>query len=74
MVRLHREQKDLAAKALELAILTAARDGEVRGATWAEIDLDAGVWTIPADRMKAGPSHHVPLSPPAVKLLKSESR
>ena len=74
MVRLHREQKDLAAKALELAILTAARDGEVRGATWAEIDLDAGVWTIPADRMKAGRAHRVPLSPAAVKLLKSLPR
>jgi integrase len=74
MVRLHREQKDLAAKALEFAILTAARDGEVRGATWAEIDLDAGVWTIPADRMKAGRAHRVPLSPAAVKLLKSLPR
>ena len=74
MVRLHREQTDLAARALEFAILTAARDGEVRGATWAEINLDAGVWTIPADRMKAGRAHRVPLSPAAVKLLKSLPR
>lgn len=74
IARLHREQKDLAAKALELAILTVARDGEVRGATWAEIDLGAGVWTIPADRMKAGRTHRVPLSPAAVKLLKNLPR
>ena len=74
MARLHREQKDLAAKALELVILTAARDGEVRGATWAEVDLNAGVWTIPAERMKAGHAHRVPLSPAAVKLLKALPR
>lgn len=52
----------------------AARDGEVRGATWAEINLDAGVWTVPAGRMKAGRAHRVPLSPAAVKLLKSLPR
>ena len=74
IARLHREQKDLAARALEFAILTAARDGEVRGATWPEIDLDAAVWTVPADRMKAGRSHRVPLSPAAVKLLKTLPR
>ncbi len=71
VARLHREQTDLAAKALEFAILTAARDGEVRGATWSEIDFEAGVWMIPGDRMKAGRSHRVPLSPRAVKLLKA---
>jgi integrase len=74
MARLHQEQKDLAARALEFAILTAARDGEVRGATWSEINVDAGVWTIPADRMKAGRAHRVPLSPAALKLLKSLPR
>ena len=74
VARLHREQKDLAAKALEFAILTAARDGEVRGATWAEIDLGAAVWTVPADRMKAGRTHRVPLSIHAVKLLKALPR
>ena len=74
MLRLRREQKDLAARALEFAILTAARDGEVRGATWAEINLDAGVWAVPAGRMKAGRAHRVPLSPAAVKLLKSLPR
>jgi integrase len=47
---------------------------EVRSATWSEINLDAGVWTIPADRMKAGRAHRVPLSSAAVKLLKSLPR
>jgi integrase len=70
MRRLRNEQSDLAAKALEFAILTATRDGEVRGAVWSEIDLDAAVWTIPAERMKAGKAHRVPLSKPATTLLK----
>lgn len=64
-----REQKGLGAKALEFLVLTAARSGEVRGATWDEIDLDNAVWTIPGERMKAGREHRVPLSPPALKLL-----
>jgi integrase len=59
----------MGAKALEFAILTAARSGEVRGATWAEIDLPNKIWTIPAGRMKAGKEHRIPLSPVAVKLL-----
>lgn len=59
----------LGAQALEFAILTAARSGEVRGATWAEIDLEAKAWTIPAGRMKAGREHRVPLSQAAVELL-----
>lgn len=58
-----------AARALEFLTLTAARSGEVRGATWAEIDLDAGVWTIPADRMKAGKEHAVPLTKAALAIL-----
>ena len=49
-----RERKAIAALALEFAILTAARSGEVLGARWAEIDLDAKVWTVPAARMKTG--------------------
>ncbi len=57
------------ARALEFAILTAARSGEVRGATWEEFDLDARVWTIPAERMKAGKEHRVPLSDAAMALL-----
>jgi len=56
-------------RALEFAILTAARSGEILGATWEEIDLDTGIWTIPAGRMKAGQEHRVPLSPAAVALL-----
>lgn len=57
------------ARALELAILTAARTGEVIGATWAEIDLDRKLWTIPAERMKAAREHRVPLSTAAVDVL-----
>lgn len=64
----------LGARALEFAILTACRSGEVRGATWAEIDEKAGVWTIPADRMKADKEHRVPLSPAAMELLKTLPR
>ncbi|WP_313045194.1 phage integrase central domain-containing protein [Brevundimonas sp.] len=64
-----RERDAVAAMALEFAIYTAARSGEVRGATWAEIDLAAKVWTVPADRMKAGRIHRVPLSARAVEIL-----
>lgn len=55
--------------ALEFAILTAARSGEVRGATWAEIDLKSATWTIPAERMKAGREHQVPLAAETATLL-----
>jgi integrase len=58
----------MGALALRCAILTAARSGEVRGATWAEFDLDEGVWTVPAERMKAGREHRVPLSPAALAI------
>ena len=61
-------------RALEFAILTAARSGEVRGAEWSEMDLEQAVWTVPADRMKAGKEHRVPLSPAAVSLLKKQPR
>ena len=60
----------LAARALELAILTATRTGEVLGAAWVEIDLKAGLWTIPAARMKAGREHRIPLAGAAVALLR----
>ncbi|MCB9957979.1 MAG: integrase arm-type DNA-binding domain-containing protein [Rhodospirillaceae bacterium] len=60
----------LAAKVLMLAILTAARTQEVLGARWDEFDLDNALWTIPAERMKAGAEHRVPLSAPAVALLR----
>lgn len=55
--------------ALEFLILTAARSGEVRGATWAEIDSEAALWTIPGERMKAGREHVVPLSEGALTVL-----
>lgn len=61
----------VAALALEFAILTAARTGEVIGAKWNEVDLDKAIWTIPASRMKAGKEHRSPLSPRAVEILKS---
>ena len=76
----------VAAKALAFAILTAARSGEVLGAQWEEIDLDhtatakgpdgkdstvaIPLWTLPAERMKAGEAHRVPLSDPAIAILK----
>ncbi len=61
----------IAAKALEFAILTACRSGEVFGATWNEINFDTQVWTIPKERMKAGKEHQVPLSDKALEILKS---
>ena len=70
MVRL-RAAEGIGARALEFAILTAARSGEVRGATWREIDLDGRVWVISAERMKAAREHRVPLSEAAVAVLKS---
>lgn len=57
------------ARALEFAILTACRSGEARGARWSEIDFEAKIWTIPAERMKAGREHQIPLSEAALKLL-----
>jgi integrase len=64
-----RTQTGMGALALQFAILTAARSGEVRGAMWDEIDLTTGTWTIPAKRMKAGRQHRVPLSCPALMIL-----
>src|SRR5262249_24342065 len=66
-----RARQSTAARALEFAILTAARSGEVLGLRWEEIDLDQAVWTVPANRMKAGREHRVPLSRPALKLLRT---
>jgi integrase len=65
-----RERQAMAALALEFCILTAARSGEVFGATWSEIDLEAGSWTIPAARMKMNKSHRVPLSDRAAEILR----
>ncbi len=64
-----RQQSGMAARALEFLILTAARSGEVRGAKWMELDSDAGVWTVPAERMKARREHRVPLASQARDLL-----
>ena len=61
-----RERSSVSRLAFEALILTAARSGEIRLAVWAEIDLDAKLWTIPAERMKADREHVVPLSPAAV--------
>ena len=65
------QRKAVAALALEFAVLTAARTGEVIGAKWGEVDLEKEIWTIPASRMKAGKEHRVPLSPRAVEILKA---
>jgi len=61
----------ISARALEFAILTAARTGEVLGMTWDEVDFDHAVWTIPGSRMKAGEEHQVPLSRAALAILKN---
>ena len=61
----------ITAHALRLLILSATRPGETRGARWAEFDLDAAVWTIPAERMKMRNEHLVPLSSQAVDVLRT---
>ncbi|WP_395542202.1 tyrosine-type recombinase/integrase [Neotabrizicola sp. sgz301269] len=66
-----RQRDGMAARALEFAVLCASRSGEVRGATWGELDFAAKVFTIPAARMKMKKPHSVPLSEAAVALLKS---
>lgn len=63
----------ISARALEFCILTATRSGETLQAAWFEIDLHAAVWTVPAERMKAGRAHRVPLSTSALSLLESLS-
>lgn len=68
------KREGMSARALEFLVLTAARSGEVRGASWDEIDLKNGVWTIPAGRMKAGKEHRVPLSKEAIAILQSLPR
>jgi integrase len=64
----------VAARALEFAILTAGRSGEVYGARWTEFDLKAGLWTIPAERMKAGREHRVPLCHRAAEIVEDIER
>lgn len=65
------ERGGMGAQALRFATLCASRSGEVRGATWDEIDLAAAIWVIPASRMKMDREHRVPLSPAAVALLET---
>jgi integrase len=65
-----RQREATAALALELCILTAARSGEILGMRWPEIDFEKKIWTVPAQRMKAGREHRVPLSPRAVAILR----
>lgn len=69
-----RKREGISARALEFAVLTACRSGEVRGATWSEIDLENAVWEIPVERMKAKRAHRVPLSAAALELLNALPR
>jgi integrase len=68
MARL-RAVDSIPALALDMTVLTAARSGEVRGMMWDEVDLDTATWTVPAERMKRGREHQVPLSADAIALL-----
>jgi integrase len=65
-----RTRTSISARALEVAILACARTSEILGAEWPEIDLQAGVWTVPASRMKAGKEHKVPLADRALEILR----
>lgn len=69
-----RKRDGIPARALEFLALTAARSGEIRGATWDEIDLDKALWIVPAQRMKMQREHRVPLTAEAVDLLKALPR
>lgn len=66
-----RMHSGMGARALEFAVLTAARSGEVRGAKWSEFNVPGAVWTVPAERMKSGREHRVPLSRSAIGLLRA---
>ena len=69
-----RQREGVAALAVEFAILTAARSGEVRGAAWDEFDVAAKLWTVPPERMKAGREHRVPLTARAVEIIETVSK
>ena len=73
MAELHKRE-DTSARALEFAILTAARSGEVLAARWEEFDLAGAVWAVPAEHMKTGKEHRVPLAPRTVKIVKDMVR
>jgi integrase len=70
MTKVGEQEQSVGRLALQFTILTAARSGEVRGATWKEFDLDAALWSIPGTRMKGGKPHTVPLSGSALVILK----
>ena len=72
-MKLLREQEGFAARALEFLILTASRTNETLRATWDEIDWDLALWTIPAERMKGGRDHRVPLTSRALQLVSEMS-
>lgn len=69
-----RQREGMGARALEFVVLTAARSGEARLATWNEFDLDNKIWTVPAARMKAGKEHRAPLSDETIALLNALPR
>lgn len=69
-----RQRSGTATRALEMAVLTACRSGEVRGMVWQELDLQAGTWTIPPERMKRDKEHVVPLPPRAIEIIKAQPR
>lgn len=64
-----RERSSVGRVAMEILILTAARSGEIRGATWSEFDVDKTIWSIPASRMKMGRAHVVPLAPQVLEAI-----
>jgi integrase len=69
-----RVRESMGRLALEALVLTAVRSGEIRMARWSELDLDAGLWSIPAERMKMGRPHIVPLSPQALDVFRRAAR
>lgn len=69
-----RAKDSLGARALELIILTASRPSEVTGGQWSEIDFERATWTVPAERMKAGKAHRIPLSDQAIAVLRAMPR
>ena len=69
-----RTREGIAARALEFTILNAARTGEVIGARWTETNLKLKVWTVPAERMKGGREHRVPLTDAAIAVLEANAK
>lgn len=69
-----RTEDNIAARALEFLILTATRTSETIGAHWDEFDLDKALWAIPAERIKAGKEHRVPLSDAALAIVKAQAK